>query len=149
MAYRFNQEKNICHASIGMALWAPCCWCGLFLLGLTSPSLSHSKANVVTVPLSLVNVDDATATISVMDEPLSSFSVFLESCQAGLTEDLGIQDKDISHDMKTFCEMAEKFSKHYLPPPTQHPQTQGICHFRPFKRTLQWDSNLALEDHQP
>ena len=80
---------------------------------------------MVTIPLSLVDVDEATATISVMDDPLASFNTFLKHCQSGVPEVYFDDDKDFSEDLKKFCELTEQLTKHYLPPPTQHLKPKG------------------------
>ena len=81
---------------------------------------TQSNAKTVTIPLSILDVEQATATISVMDEPHSSFDSLLEACQSKLPEEFNVEGKDISEDVRRFCKMAEGFTKRYLPPPTQH-----------------------------
>ena len=92
---------------------------------LASPSVSTLKENVVTIPLSIVNVDEATATISVMEEPSSSFQTFLKHCQGGWPQEFPNEGQDFSDDLKKFCELTEQITKHYLPPPAQHLDPKG------------------------
>ena len=84
------------------------------------PSDAQSKDTIVTIPLSILDVEQATATISVMEEPHSSFNSLLEACQSKLPEDMKVEGKDISEEVRRLCKMAEGFTKRYLPPPTQH-----------------------------
>jgi hypothetical protein len=95
------------------------------------------KAKIVTIPLSIVDVDEATATISVLEEPLSSFNAFLKNCQSSLPEDFQKEDKDFSDDLKKFCEITEQFAKRYLPPPTQHLEPKGYVITVPLKSPYQ------------
>ena len=44
----------------------------------------------------------------------------LEACQSELPEDLNVEGKDMSEEVRKLCKMAEGFTKRYLPPPTQH-----------------------------
>ena len=81
---------------------------------------ARSKETIVTIPLSILDVEQATATISVMEEPHSSFDSLLEACQSELPEEFNVEGKDISEELKRFCKMAEGFTKRYLPPPTQN-----------------------------
>ena len=114
-------------------------------------SPTNTKASIVTIPLSIVDVDEATATISVMEEPLSSFNFFLEHCQSGLPEDFLEEDKDFSEDLKKFCELTEQLTKHYLPPPTQHLEPKGYVITVPLRSPYQgieallWTTN-SLDD---
>ena len=73
-----------------------------FFIALSGAAQSEPKpkAKIVTIPLSILDVDEATATISVMDEPLSSFNTFLKHCQSSLPEDFLKEDKDFSDDLK-------------------------------------------------
>lgn len=100
-------------------------------------SETNAKGTIVTIPLSIVDVDEATATISVMEESLSSFNTFLKNCQSSLPEDFQKEDKDFSEDLKKFCEMTEQFAKRYLPPPTQHLEPKGYIITVPLKSPYQ------------
>ena len=98
----------------------------LFLSPMLLPLLSNagqsdaqSNENIVTIPLSILDVEQATATISVMEEPHSSIHGLLEACQSKLPEDLNVEGKDISEEVRKLCKMAEGFTKRYMPPPTQ------------------------------
>ncbi len=106
------------------------------LSGSAQPN-SNQKGDIVTIPLSIVDVDEATATISVMDEPLSSFNTFLKHCQSGLPDDFLQEDKDYSGDLKKFCEFTEQITKQYLPPPTQHLRPKGYVITVPLKSPYQ------------
>lgn len=120
-------------------------------LSIASPSESGLKAKIVTIPLSILDVDEATATISVMDEPFSSFNSFLKHCQSGLPDDFLKEDKDFSGDLKKFCELTEQLTKHYLPPPTQHLEPKGYVITVPLRSPYQgieallWTTN-SLDD---
>ena len=99
----------------------------LFLSPMLLPLLSNAgqsdaqpKGKIVTIPLSILDVEQATATISVMEEPYSSFNSLWEACQSKLPKDLEVEGEDISEEVRRLCKMAEGFSKRYLPPPTQH-----------------------------
>ena len=117
----------------------------------SAQSNSNQKGKVVTIPLSIVDVDEATATISVMDEPLSSFNTFLKHCQTDLPEDFLREDKDFSGDLKKFCELTEQLTKQYLPPPTQHLKPKGYVITVPLRspyqgiKALLWTTN-SLDD---
>jgi len=114
-------------------------------------SESNPKGNIVTIPLTIIDVDEATATISVMDEPFSSFNTFLKHCPSGLPEDFTNGDKDFSEDLKKFCELTEQLTRHYLPPPTQHLEPKGYVITVPLKppyngiEALLWTTN-SLDD---
>lgn len=131
---------------IGSSSFSSNGWLRLFLLlaiGLfpavakTAQSESEPKAKIVTIPLSIVAVDEATATISVLEEPLSSFSSFLKNCQSSLPEDLEMEGKDFSEDVKKFCELTERYARRYLPPPTQYLEPKGYVISVPLKSSFQ------------
>ena len=104
---------------IGLALFL-----GPILLPLLSnagQSDTQPKGKIVTIPLSVLDVEQATATISVMEEPYSSFNNLWEACQSNLPEDLEVEgEEDISEEVRRLCKMAEGFTKRYLPPPTHN-----------------------------
>ncbi len=100
-------------------------------------SESKPKGKFVTIPLSIIDVDEATATISVLEEPMSSFNTFLKHCQSSLPEDFKEEGKDFTDDLKKFCELTEKFAKRYLSPPTQHLEPKEYVITVPLKSPYQ------------
>ena len=106
-------------------------------LSTAAPSHSMSGETIVTVPLSRVDVDQATATVSVLEDPLSDLNSFLKNCQSSLSEELGKETKDFSDDLRQFCQLTEKLAKRYWPPPTQHLEPKGYVITVPLKSPLQ------------
>ena len=109
----------------------------LFSVSGAAQSEVNQKGNIVTIPLSIVAVDEATATISVMEEPLSSLNIFLKHCQISLPDNLQEEGKDFSNDMKGICQLAEKLAKQYMPPPTHHLEPKGYVITVPLKSPFQ------------
>lgn len=91
----------------------------------------------MTIPLSILDVEQATATISVLEEPHSSFNRILEACQSKLPEEFRIEGKDLSEEMRKLCNMAERFTKRYVPPPTQRFEPKGYVITVPLKSSFQ------------
>lgn len=68
------------------------------------------------IPASNLDVDRATATISVSQESSSPIQSLLHACQADLPEIIPIEDPDTLQEVQALCKSAERWTKRHMPP---------------------------------
>ena len=136
-----NRGKRIILPS---ALWIWHIGFSILLSLILSPSFIHAtqstsptEGKVVSIPLSNLDVEQATATVSVLDDRQSSFQTLIDTCQSKLPDEFEIEGEDLSEEIKKLCQMAEGFSKRYLPPPTQRFEPKGYVISVPLKSPFQ------------
>ena len=94
-----------------------------FAVSVAAQSHSESKGKIISIPLSKLDVSQATATVSVLEEPQSPFNILLDACQSKLPEEFRIEGEDLSEEARKLCQMMESWKKRYLPPPGHRCET--------------------------
>jgi len=103
------------------------------MLGLPHGLEAKKPEELIVVPVASLDVNEATATVSVLPDNPSPISTIFDWCQAGFPEDTDSEIQEISEELKKWCRMAEGFTKKYVPPPAQHFQAQGYVITVPVK----------------
>lgn len=129
-------QKNLkaCPAWMTFSWWGTWMVLGLSLIFAFPNGLEAKKAEeLIVIPLASLDVEEATATVSVMPDNPSPMSTIFELCDSGVPEHSDPEIQEISEELKKWCRMAEGFSKKYVPPPAQQLQAQGYVITVPVK----------------
>jgi|GEM_PF-2309990 len=126
--------------------WAICClalclW-GFLLMGPAAlaaggknPASPNGGSNLVVLPISALDVDQATAAISVLQEPQSPLMNLLQTCQGSLPDHVVVDGQNLSEEVKKLCRMAEGFTRKNMDHPQQNFQSKGYRITVPLKRS--------------
>ena len=87
---------------------------------------AKSLDELIMIPVSSLDVNEATATVSVLSDNPSPLSTIFDLCQSGFPDNSESEYQEISEELKKWCRMAEGFTKKYVRAPAQHLQTQGF-----------------------
>ena len=82
-----------------------------FWHGFPHEVLGDKAPELLSIPISSMDVDQATATVSVLEQPHSPLSTVLRVCQDGISEEIEGEGKEIVEDVKELCKLVERFTK--------------------------------------
>ncbi|MDA0737511.1 MAG: hypothetical protein O2999_02760 [Nitrospirae bacterium] len=104
-------------------------WCLILFLGLSVSVMAWAaeekvegkkdKAPLVSIPLASLDVQEAVATVSVLEDPQSSVDSLLGVCESEFVGKLHIEGEDIQGAIKKLCGMMEGLAKTLEPPPQE------------------------------
>ena len=80
----------------------------------------NNQMRTVAIPLSALNIDDAVATVSVLQDPAGSAGSLLGFCESKVLQGIEIEGEDIQGLIKKLCGAMKQFSREVAPP------TQGF-----------------------
>ncbi|RMH37412.1 MAG: hypothetical protein D6690_03330 [Nitrospirae bacterium] len=81
---------------------------------------SDDRPAVASIPASNLDVDRATARVSVSQETPSAIQTFLRACQTDLPEFIPINDPAAIQELQALCKNAERWMHRHVPPPVHH-----------------------------
>lgn len=102
-----------------------CCLSLVLCLGLpmvswaTEEGKDKKKAPLVSIPLASLDVQEAVATVSVLEDPQSSVDSLLGVCESEFVGKLKIEGEDIQGAIKKLCGMMEGLVSKLEPPPNE------------------------------
>ncbi len=116
-----------------------------------SQEQAPTTENTVSIPLAALDVNQATATVSVLQEPQSATNKLLDACQDNLPDEFVVEGHDLSEQIKKLCKMAKGFTRRYLDTPTHTLESKAYLMTIPLKHpeqdihALTWKS-ATLDD---
>ncbi|MDT7042276.1 hypothetical protein [Candidatus Nitronereus thalassa] len=117
-------------------------WSASLMLCLAVPMISWAAegqketAGLVSIPLESLDVQEAVATVSVLDDPQSSVDSLLGICDSEFVRKLQIEGEDIQETIKKLCGMMEGLAKKLEPPAHEIAPSQFLIQV-PLKRPHQ------------
>jgi len=108
---------------------------GVWASGGENSGSQKSGSDVVMLPISALDVDQATAAISVLQEPQSPLMNLLQTCQGSLPDHVVVDGQNLSEEVKELCQMAEGFTRKNMDHPQQNFQSKGYRITVPLKRS--------------
>lgn len=83
--------------------------CFLCLLNVGGQALAKpsNSSQIVSIPLSRLDVDQATATVSVLREPGSPLHTLLGWCELGVPTDFQLEGQNYSEEIKSMCKIVQ------------------------------------------
>lgn len=106
-------------------------------------ALPESEDGTILLPLETLDVDQATATVSVLQEPDSPLQTLLETCQTSLPDQVIIEGKDMSEEAKAFCRTVQRFMRRHSTPPAHTLESKGYVISVPLKSPYQGIHSLS------
>ena len=80
----------------------------------------QNEISTVAIPLSALNIEEAVATVSVLQDPAASANSLLGFCESKVLQGIEIEGEDIQGLIKKLCGAMKQFSREVAPP------TQGL-----------------------
>lgn len=109
-----KQMKNLCAAMAAIAF-------GVGTLSLqTTWANDQTEVATVSIPLSALNIEEAVATVSVLQDPAASANSLLGFCESKMLQGIEVEGEDIQGLIKKLCGAMKQFSREVAPP------TQGL-----------------------
>lgn len=90
--------------------------------------------SVKMIPLADLDVEQATATVSVLPDEFSSMDTILNLCRSGLPKEYFPDAEDISEGLKKWCGMLEGLAKKHVSPPSHRIQEGAYVISVPLKK---------------
>lgn len=79
--------------------------------GLSAAARAGKNGGQATLPLSALAVDEATVTVTVLQDPLESVKNILSMCQEGTLGGPGQEGADLGEDMRAFCKTVDQLTR--------------------------------------
>lgn len=96
-------------------------------------AVTNEIETTVSIPVANLDIEHATATISVFRDSPSPLNSLLRACQDNLPEFLSIEDREIVKELQAFCGKAERWTKKHFAPPVHELDTKGYIIRVPLK----------------
>lgn len=101
---------------------------GLVAIPIVSKAADDTKAQLVSIPLSSLDVKEAVATVSVLEDPQSSLDSLLGVCESDFIGKLEVEGEDIQGVIKKLCGMMKGLAKNLEPPPHEVATNVFVIH---------------------
>ncbi len=107
------------YSSRSGGLWCLSLWlCALPVMSLAAEG-NRETSKLVSIPLAALDVEEAVATVSVLEDPQSSMDSLLGVCESAFVGKLQVEGEDIQGVIKKLCEMMEGLATKLEPSPQE------------------------------